>query len=258
MFSNYFKIAFRNLLKRKGYSLLNILGLTVGMTCCLLIFHYVSYEKSYEDFNPKAKDIVRLRLDNYQKGQLAWKSATVYPAIAPGLKKEYPEVEDFCRLHDAELLLVNPERNVKFSETKGYYADPSALNILQVNLTEGRKDKALEGPDKMVLSQTMAKKYFGTASPIGKQLLVRDPGGIQSYEVTGVFTPYPANAHLVIDYLVSYATLGKIIRLQGDSSNATETSFGWYDFYSYLQLRPGADKKSLCIKTAGICGQAYQ
>ena len=105
MFRNYFKIALRNLARRRGYSLLNIFGLAIGITCCLLIFQYVSYEKSYDKFNGAAKDIVRLRLDNYEQGKLAWKSATVYPAIGPTLKKEFPEVEDFCRLHYASLLL---------------------------------------------------------------------------------------------------------------------------------------------------------
>src|SRR5512144_2119119 len=102
MFRNYITIAVRNLTARKGYAIINLLGLTIGMCSCLLIFHYVSFEKSFDQFQPQSRNIVRLRLDNYQKGQLAWKSAAVYPAIAPTLKKDYPEVENFCRLHDAE------------------------------------------------------------------------------------------------------------------------------------------------------------
>jgi putative ABC transport system permease protein len=83
MLISYLKLAFRNLAKRKANALLNILGLTIGMTACLLIFHYVSYERSFDDTVPNAKNIVRLRLDKYQKGKLAWQSATIYPAIAP-------------------------------------------------------------------------------------------------------------------------------------------------------------------------------
>jgi putative ABC transport system permease protein len=101
MLKNYFKIAVRNLTRRRGYALLNIFGLAIGVTCCLLIFQYVSYEKGYEKFNKQAGDMVRLRLDEYQQGQLAFKSATIYPAIGPTLKKEFPEIIDFCRLHDA-------------------------------------------------------------------------------------------------------------------------------------------------------------
>src|SRR5215475_9213363 len=116
MIANYFKIALRNLLKRKGYSFLNIIGLAIGITCCLLIFQYVAFEKSYDKFSDKAKDIVRLRLDSYRQGKLAWKSATSYPAFGPTMKRDFPEVENFCRLHDAELLLSNDEKNVKFNE----------------------------------------------------------------------------------------------------------------------------------------------
>lgn len=105
MIANYVRIAFRNIFKGKGYSVLNIAGLTIGMSCCLLIFHYVSYEKSYDKFEPDSKQIVRVRLDSYQQGVLAYKSATSYPAIGPTMKKDFPEVQNFCRLHDDNLLL---------------------------------------------------------------------------------------------------------------------------------------------------------
>ncbi|HYE54507.1 MAG TPA: ABC transporter permease, partial [Chitinophagaceae bacterium] len=149
MLFNYIKLASRNLSKRKGYAALNIFGLAIGMICCLLIFHYVSYERSYDDFHAKGKNIVRLRMDHYQKGALAWKSATVYPAIGPTIKKDYPEVEDFTRLHDAEMVLTNPETNEKFNETKGYFADASILNMFDIALVKGTAASALDAPDKM-------------------------------------------------------------------------------------------------------------
>src|SRR5579871_2974761 len=248
MFGNYFKIAIRNLTRRRGYALLNIFGLAIGVTCCLLIFQYVSYEKSYEKFNKEAGDIVRLRLDQYQQGQLAWKSATIYPAIGPTLKKEFPEVEDFCRLHDAELLLSNPEKDIKFNEKKGYYADPSSIDMLGVKLEKGNANAALDAPDKMIV-----KKYFGTDDVVGKTLTSKDPEFVQTYLITCVFKNYPKNAHLIIDYLVSYATMGKINRLEGDTSNATETSWGWYDFYTYLKLKPGTDLQKLESKLPAFC-----
>src|SRR5215212_8673589 len=105
MLTNYIKLARRSLVKRKGYSLLNIFGLAIGITCCLLIFQYVAYERSYDRFPKDAGRIVRLRLDAYQQGKLSWKSATTYPAFGPTMKKDYAEVEDFCRLIDADMLL---------------------------------------------------------------------------------------------------------------------------------------------------------
>jgi putative ABC transport system permease protein len=253
MFKSYFKTALRSLTKRKAYSFLNILGLATGICSCLLILQYVSYERSYDRFNPAAKDIVRLRLDSYQQGKLAWKSATIYPAIGPALKKEFPEVEDFCRLHDAELLLSNPEKNVKFNEKKGYYADPSAIGMLDIRLIAGNPRFALNGPDKMLVSESFAKKYFGTGDVMGKTLVSKDPQFALSYIITGVFKDYPKNSHLIIDYLVSYATLGRLNLLQGDSSNATETSWGWYDFYTYLKIKPGTDLNVMESRLPAFC-----
>ena len=253
MIRNYLKIAFRNLTKRKGYALLNIFGLAIGITCCLLIFQYVSFERSYDKFIQPNKDIVRLRLDSYQQGKLAWKSATIYPAIGPTLKKEFPEVEDFCRLYDAELLLSNQQNNVKFNEKKGYYADPASINMLGINLQKGNPREALNAPDQMIISQSFARKYFNDENAVGKILISKDPDISASYLITGVFKDYPVNSHLIIDYLVSYSTLGKINRLYGDTANQTETSFGWYDFYTYLKLKPGTDLKTLESKFPQFC-----
>ncbi len=247
MFLNHLVIAIRNLLKRKGYSLLNMLGLAIGITCCLLIFQYVAYEKSYDKFGKEAGRIYRIRLDSYQKGKLAWQSATSYPAIAPTMKKDFPEIEDYCRLYDANLLLSNDEKNVKFNELQGYYADPSVISMFNMHLVRGNPKTALDAPDKMLLSQTMAHKYFGNDEAVGKRLTVRD-GSQRSYEITGVFEDYPANSHLVLNHLVSYSTLGKQLRAGGDTSDLTNTAFGWYDFYTYLLLKPGTDPKKVEAK----------
>ncbi|HEY4111168.1 ABC transporter permease [Puia sp.] len=255
MFRNHLRLAWRGLLKRKGYSALNIFGLAIGITCCLLIFHYVAFERSYDTFQPNAKRIVRVRLDNYQQGKLAWQSATSYPAIAPTMKKEFPEVEQFGRLIDADLLLTNPEKNVKFNELKGYYADPSMIGMLDVRLLKGNPATALDGPDKIMLSQSMARKYFGDQDPLGKHLRAQGDGVTENYEVTGVFKDYPVNSHLILNHLVSYSTLGKILRAQGDSSNPTEMAWGWYDYYDYIQLKPGADYKALEAKLPAFCNR---
>ena len=251
MFKNHLKLAVRNLLKRKGYSLLNILGLAIGITCCLLIFQHVAYERNYDRFSANAPQVVRVRLDAWQKGKLAWQSATSYPAIGPAMKKEFPEVESFCRLIDAEFLMTNEQNRVKAKEIKGYYADPSALNMLGVTLLKGSAGQALDGPNKVLLSESTARKYFGNENPIGKRLTAKGDDPI-SLEVTGVFRDYPANSHLILHHLISYATLDKLTR-QKDSTSASETSWGWYDFYTYIQLKPGTDRKALESKLPAFC-----
>ena len=245
MIINFLKLAFRNIVKRKSYSLLNIAGLTIGMSCCLLIFHYVSYEKSYDTFEPNAKQIVRVRLDSYQKGVLAYKSATSYPAIAPTMKKDFPEVENFCRLHDDNLLLSNEEQNKKFSEDKGYYADPATIDMFGLHFIKGNPQTALNAPDKIILSESTAKKYFGNEDALGKTLVNRSGEHVQPFQVAGVYKDFPSNSHLIMNYLVSYATLGEELRLEGDTSNASETAWGWYDFYTYIQLKPGINYQQL-------------
>jgi putative ABC transport system permease protein len=180
MISNYFKLSIRNLIKRKGYSLLNILGLAIGITCCLLIFQYVSFERSYDDFSDKAKQVARLRLDSYQQGKLSWQSATVYPAFGPTMKKDFPEVEEFCRLIDADVLLSNDKREIKFNEQKGYFADPSFLSMFSLKLLKGNPITALD-VHKIMLSESMAKNILATRTD-GEKLTLRD----HTYKNVGV------------------------------------------------------------------------
>ena len=252
MIKNHLILAFRNLMKRKGYSILNIAGLAIGMTCCMLIFQYVSYEKNYDKFPENQKQIVRLRLDSYQQGKLAWQSAVVYPAIGPTIKKDYPEVEDFCRLLPLNVTFANAQTNIKFRETHGYFADPSAIKMLGVQMLNGDPGKVLNNPDNIIISETMAKKYFGISDAVGKQLQI--PGSQdRSYQVAGVFKDHPHNSHLTVNYLASYATLVSQLKANGDTSNSAQTSFGWYDFYTYLQLKPGIELKEFESKLPAFC-----
>ncbi len=240
MILNYFKIAFRTLLKRKGYSLLNILGLTLGMTCCLLIFHYVSYEKSYDADIPDGENVYRLTMTNFQHGEITDRWATTFPAVGPILKKEYPSVKEYCRLYHTNFLLSNESGDKKFHENKGYFADASFIRLFNTPLISGNPDEALNGPDKIVISEEMAKKYFGSEPAIGKKLQVKN-ASFNPFEVTGVFKAHPKNSHLVIDYLISFNTFSTWYKKWGEGFN-TETGFEIIDFYTYLKLQPGTDK----------------
>ncbi len=237
MIKNYFKIAFRTLVKRKGYSLLNILGLTLGMTCCLLIFHYVSYEQSYDADITGGENVYRVRMDNYQHGQLKEKWATTFPSVGPILKKEYSQVEGFCRLYHANLLLATESFGKKFHEKKGYFADASFIKLFDAKIISGNAQQALNGPDKIIISKEIAAKYFGTSPAIGKKLVVKN-AQLNPLEVTGVFENHPKNSHLVIDFLVSFPTFSKWYKTWGPDYD-TETGFNIIDFYTYLELKPG-------------------
>ncbi len=138
-------------------------------------------------------------------------------------------------------MLTNEAQDKKFSENKGYYADAASVDMFGLHLIKGNPHTALDAPDKIILSESTAKKYFGNEDALGKTLVNRSGEHVQPFEVTGVYKDFPGNSHLIMNYLVSYSTLGKELLSGGDSSNQSETAWGWYDFYVYVQLKPGVD-----------------
>ena len=266
MIKNNFKIAWRNLKRNKGYTTLNLFGLAIGIASCLILFQYVSYEKSYDAFHGQADHIVRLRMDFHAQGRLTMQSATVFPGIAPLMKKDFPEVQDYCRLVDARvawsnlgptqfnLVFSNDQLDIKARENKGFYADPSFLKMFTVPFVTGDIKTALDAPNKMVVSEAMSRKYFGNADPTGKLMTIREGGQAYHYLITGVFKDYPKNSHLAFDYLISYKTFINLIHFLGKGKGENpDLSMGWYDFYDYLLLRPGSDWRQLEAKLPDFC-----
>ncbi len=165
MLKNYFKIALRNLKTNKGYTLLNLFGLVTGLTCCLVLFQYVAYQKSFDAFNSNAGQIARLSMDFHDQGKLTMQSATVFPGVAPMMKNDFPEVKNYCRLVSARVgwwgvepaqwnvVLSNDDQSAKGIENEGFYADPSFLQMFTVSFLKGDANNALDGPNKMVISR---------------------------------------------------------------------------------------------------------
>ena len=257
MLKSFLLIAIRSFSKRKGYSILNLLGLTIGITCCLLIFEYVAYERSYDNFHPDAQHIFRVQESDYQSGRFVYNWATTSPAVGPTLKKEFPEVENECRLIQDEILLSYDARNVKAVEHKCYAADTSTLSILQLPLLKGDPATALKGMNKVILAEATARKYFGAEDPIGKTLTYRNGYGQRNLEVTGVFKSLPANSHLVLDVLMSFPTFSDIVGLYGKPNDPTETSWGWNDYYTYIKLKPGTDLRAFESKLPAFMTRHY-
>jgi len=244
MLYSYFRTAIRNFLKHKGYTLLNITGLTLGMVSSLFIWQYVKYERSYDAFHSKAKDIYRVEYDQYQQGKLRFECAAAVPAVGPALKNNFPEVLQFTRLFpvDGIMSYESPDRGlVAFREDKMQITDTSVFDVFDFQLVSGNPSTALLGPNKAVISQRAAKKYFGDENPIGK--FMRWSNQNMQFEITGVIDDVPVNSHIKFDILFSYETLNV---LTGDDSQ--ETAWGWYDFNTYVLLKPGADGRSLQAK----------
>jgi len=223
MLKSILRIALRHLRKRKGYAALNIIGLTAGIACCLLIFEYVAYERSYENFNPNADRIVRVQDEEFQHGKMVVPCASAVPALGPALRKEVPEVEKVCRLNNMGMMVGNDARNIRFKENKVYYVDPEMLDIFAVPLLSGDAWTALSAPNKILISETVAKKYFGSEDALGKVLTAHGRGGTRPMEVTGVFRDYPANSHIQFDILVSYKTRSLLNGTMGQTDDPIET-----------------------------------
>lgn len=219
MIKNYLKIAFRNLWKHKGFSIINILGLAVGMTACFLIFMYVKFELSYDKFNKNFGQIYRLNTDIKSPNEvLHWSSASA--PMGPALQADYPEVKANTRIFATSFLIES--KNEKFQENNISFADPSIFKIFTLPFIAGDAVTALKQPFSVVLTETTAKKYFGSENALGKTLKLDSK---HPATVTGVIKDVPLNSHFSFDMLISASTMEKLrlidMKEWGNFSNYT-------------------------------------
>lgn len=241
MIKNYLLTAFRSFFKNRSFTILNVLGLTIGIVASLLILQYVKYERSYDSFHSRAKDIYRIQYNQWQNGKLRFECAAAVPAVGPALKNNFPEVRRFTRLYPVSGVISyeSPSGIKSFREEKMQITDSSVFEVFNFKLLKGEETDALTGPNKAVVSEQAAKRYFGNEDPIGKTIAW---DGNRKFEVRGVFADIPANSHIRFDFMLSYQTLNN------ESNRESETNWGWYDFNTYVLLEPGADAKALQAK----------
>ncbi len=233
MLKNYLKIALRNLLRQKVYSFINISGLALGMACCLFILLYVRDELSYDRQHEHADRIYRAGLDAVVSGENIHVAVTAAP-LAATLRAEYPEVETAARLYKGNRVLITHEQR-KFYEERFLWADSTVFEVFSFPLWRGNEATALNGPHKIVLTKSAARKYFGDLDPLGKVLRVDNR---DDYVVTGVLRDQPANTQFQFDFLASLSSLAWV-QQTGWTSNS---------FYTYLLLRPDAKPEELTAK----------
>ena len=202
MFQNYFKVALRNILKHKFFSAINILGMTIGITSCLLIILYISDELSYDTFHKNANRIYQVGLHGKIAGQDI-KTATTCPPLAEAMVSEIPEIEAATRLDPFFGKPAIKYGDKVFSEEKVFYADSNFFQFFSYALIEGDAKTALQEPNTMVITESMAKKYFGTEPALGKILVVGNDK--ISFKVTGLTPDAPTNAHFSYNMLLSSA-----------------------------------------------------
>lgn len=251
MVKNYVKTTFRTLAKNKVYSALNIMGLALGLAACLFIVQYVDYEYSYDKFHSNHENIYRVKYMVYRSGNLDIDCAAAVPRVGPFMKENMPEVEEFARAFPMQEIFE--KNNIQYRESRVQVVDPSFLKIFDYPFIHGDSRSALEGPNKLVITETTAKKYFGRTDVVGETLkmhswLTDDPA---DFEVTGVTADVPDNSHLKYNILVSYETLNSRTR-NDDGTASSETAWGWYDFNTYVSLRDGTDSEEFDRKFAEV------
>lgn len=239
MWRNYIKTAWRNLWKNRWYSLINIAGLALGMTTCLLILLFIRYELNYDKFNTRADQIARVVFKGQMNGGEI-KEATVMPPVAKTFQDNFPEVITATRLRDRGIPRVTYE-NKTFREDYFGYADPNFLEVFTIPLIKGDFHTALKEPNNVIISESVAEKFFGDENPIGKMIQVNDQE--TALQVTGVYKDIPENSH--------FQDFGFLASMEG-LPEAKSNSWMSSNFYTYLLLKKGTDYDKLEQKFKGI------
>ena len=256
MIKNYFKIAWRNLVNNKADSVINIIGLSIGMAACLLILEFVSFELSYDRFNKNSADIYRVTNDRYQHGKLVQHGTITYSAIGPAMKADFPEILNNTRVEPLGALILS-DNDKKYEVKKSIAVDNEFLSIFSYPLLVGDSKTALREPNNIILSETLARKIFQVrnndfSAVLGKTLQIsRDS---LPYKITGICKDPPENSHLQFELLASYITLYK----QPNPWKEAEYDFMDSDFWHYLQLKPGTNYKMLQAKFDAFSKQHFQ
>ncbi len=233
MLNNYIKTALRNIRGNKFYSIINILGLSIGMACALLLLLYVRDELTYDKYHKNYKNIYRLEsVYKFESGTV--KMANTAVPLGPVLKDEFTEVKDYVRFLYTDREFFKYE-GTEFIENKIYYSDPSVFDVFSHRLIRGSTG-ALKTPYSMVMTESLAKKYFKDKNPIGK-IIVNSKG--KSFKITGVMEDVPSNSHLKFDALISMSTRAEIEGRADLESRSPDNLYGGH-MNTYVLLNKGA------------------
>ncbi|GGB80920.1 ABC transporter permease [Dyadobacter sediminis] len=234
MLKNYFKIAWRNLVRNRTFSIINIAGFALGLASCMLISLYVLDELSFDRFNTKADRTVRVVFSGVMQGGKI-NEAHVMPPTAAALRADYPEVLEATRIRQGGEPVIQLGEKL-FTNDRLAFVDSNFFDVFTLPLLHGNPGTALIEPNSVVISETMAEKYFGNTNALGKELHLKDWKTI--YKITGVMKEIPANSHFHFDLLASMATL----------KDAGSPSWMVSEYFTYLVLPEGYDYKKLEAK----------
>jgi len=224
MLKNYLKITFRNVKRYKGYSFINIIGLSTGLACCILIILFVRNELNFDNYHEHGKNIYRVTIETIHSGKPFFMAPTMLP-LGPALQRDFPEIEYAVRISEKSSILVSSEDN-RFYE-RVLFVDPDIFNIFTFPLLTGESKTCLSEPFSLVITKKFAEKYFGTENPVGKILTLENE---QDYKITGILEEVPYNSHFRFAVLASFSSLNNTERVR--SNNWTRFS----NDYTYVLL----------------------
>jgi len=251
MLKSYLKVSLRNLQRHKGFSIINILGLAIGMACCILILQYVWDEQSYEQNHARADQIYRLVTEAEIGGRLI-NTALSPPSWGPTLVQDYPEVLQMVRIKTPNSRWLIKHEEKEFWEKGFYFVDESIFEVFSFTFVQGDPRTALSEPNTVVITESVASRYFGDEDPIGK---VFDGEGFIFPRVTGVIKDFVGNTHFHGDFFTSMRTLvpTEDVNLYGDLYNVDFQSQGLnFAVYTYLLLQKGVPSSVLEAKIPGF------
>lgn len=231
MFKNYLIIGLRNIRRHKGYSFINISGLAIGITVCLLLFLWIQDELYYDRYHENANQIYRVVSRYESDGRINQFVMTPAP-LAPALLSEFPEIEKAVRFYE-NVYKVGIEKNIFYE--KIFFADPEIFDVFTFPLARGDLKNALNEPYTIIISEDIRNKYFGKHDPIGKVLVLHED---RDYKIAGVFKNIPRNSHFRFDFLASFSTIER-----SDSEK-----WGMSNFYTYILTSENFNRKNYAEK----------
>ena len=237
MLKSYIKVAIRNLLRYKVYSIINILGLALGITSTILLALFVQNELTYDNYYPESKNMYRVTSE-LKMGNKEYNLAIVAPVLAQVALAEIPEIKKTAHFRVAGNGIVK-YNNISFDENKICFADNSVIDFFAINLINGNPQTALVEPSSIIISENTAAKYFNIENPIGKTLTLDNNS---DFKVTGVFKSIPQNTHFDFDFMISMPSLAESKQLSWLQNN----------YQTYFILKDGADPKVVKAKLDGM------
>ncbi|WP_420577555.1 ABC transporter permease [Ekhidna sp.] len=230
MFRNYFKISFRNLIKHKGYTAINVIGVAVGLAAFLLINQYIQFERSYDSFHKDPKTIYRLTTDQIVDEQVVTRDAMSFNPSGKVITEEIPEVSGYTLTYNIGSVTTRKDESL-INEESVKMVDEHFIEFFGHKVIAGDKATMLKEPNSIVLTKSKAQFYFGGQDAVGKTIHVYS-GFDQDFKITGVIEDVPLNTHFKFDFLISISTIQE--RLDNENWRA-------FNYYTYLRVNEGAD-----------------